>query len=99
MCRYRGWPRGSGEGGEPWHTACWQGAGMVKTKTDCVGCGNAEVQQLEHDKSVMLLCPGCGLVVGHGADAVEAIRQEIAEGRAVRLEAEPGFAAMRMYPV
>lgn len=61
----------------------------------CGRCGKT-LEELGKEGSVLLLCHGCGLVVGSGPEAKQQIDAYIARGRAEAYPSVPGVHAMQL---
>lgn len=61
----------------------------------CGKCGH-RLEQWDKGGAVLLLCEGCGLVVGRGAQAEAVIEETIADGMGARVPSVPGIFAMQL---
>lgn len=61
-------------------------------------CGNCGTKMEEHTNgdAVLVLCSGCGIVCGRGAEAKAVVDGYVATGKARRIESMPGVYAMRL---
>lgn len=61
-------------------------------------CGvcSSKLEEFTKDGSTLTLCSGCGIVCGDGDAARLIIEREVATGKAKRIDAAPGFYAMRV---
>lgn len=69
--------------------------GLKQGNGRCGYCGT-RMKEMTKDGSVLVSCDGCGVVCGEGEDARKVIDDYVAAGKATRIDAAPGFHAMRV---